>query len=229
MPHTEFLTGRDLYERVIGDLLPSARDSLLVATAPLKATRLVRPDGTVESVVRLLARLGRRGVAVRVLHAGVPSGPFLEELRAVEPGLFQMRRCPRTHFKAAVVDGRRLYLGSANLTGAGLGAKSPERRNFEVGLLSDDPALVDAVADLFEAVWSGAMCPTCGRRDHCPVPLEEPWSPLVSVVETSGRRRPTPRAALGWARRHFVGRGGPPLYHRRTRTRPGRRNRPVTR
>ena len=175
MPHTEFLTGRDLYERVIGDLLPSARDSLLVATAPLKATRLVRPDGTVESVVRLLARLGRRGVAVRVLHAGVPSGPFLEELRAVEPGLFQMRRCPRTHFKAAVVDGRRLYLGSANLTGAGLGAKSPERRNFEVGLLSDDPALVDAVADLFEAVWSGAMCPTCGRRDHCPVPLEEPW------------------------------------------------------
>lgn len=86
-----------------------------------------------------------------------------------------MRRCPRTHFKAAVVDGQQVYLGSANLTGAGLGAKSGSRRNFEIGLLSDDPALVDAVADLFEAIWSGAMCRDCDRTDYCPEPLESPW------------------------------------------------------
>ena len=86
-----------------------------------------------------------------------------------------MRRCPRTHFKAAIVDGQRLYLGSANLTGAGLGAKSAGRRNFEVGLVTDDPALVDAVADLFEAIWSGAMCKRCQRQNFCPAPLESPW------------------------------------------------------
>ena len=175
MPPLETLTGRRIYDRVVGELLPSARDSLLIATATLKATRVVRRDGSAESIVRLLARLGRRGVAVRVLHAGVPSGPFLEEMKTVEPHAFEMRRCPRTHFKAAIVDGQRLYLGSANLTGAGLGAKSAERRNFEVGLVTADPALVDEVADLFEAIWSGALCATCGRRDHCPVPLEEPW------------------------------------------------------
>jgi phosphatidylserine/phosphatidylglycerophosphate/cardiolipin synthase-like enzyme len=175
MPDFETLTGPDIYDRVIGDLIPSARDSLLIATATLKATRVLRGDGSAESIVRVLARLGERGVAVRVLHSGVPSGPFLEELKDVEPGVFAMRRCPRTHFKAAVVDGQRLYLGSANLTGAGLGAKSAGRRNFEVGLLSADPALVDAVADLFEAIWSGALCPACDRRDFCPVPLESPW------------------------------------------------------
>ena len=175
MPDVEYLTGSDIYDRVLADLIPSAADSLLIATATLKAARIIRRDGSAESIVHLLARMGERGVAVRILHSGVPSGPFLEDLKDVEPHAFQMRRCPRTHFKAAVIDGEQLYLGSANLTGAGLGAKSAGRRNFEIGLVTDDPALVDTVADLFEAIWSGAMCETCQRRPHCPVPLESPW------------------------------------------------------
>jgi phosphatidylserine/phosphatidylglycerophosphate/cardiolipin synthase-like enzyme len=174
MPHFEYLTGDRIYARVLADLVPSAKDSLLVATATLKATRIPR-GGEAESVVRLLERLAARGVEVRVLHSGIPSGPFLEELKRVRRRAFHMRRCPRTHFKAAVVDGQRMYLGSANLTGAGLGAKSAGRRNFEVGLITDDPVLVDAVADLFEAVWSGSMCHACDQRPHCPVPLESPW------------------------------------------------------
>jgi len=175
MPDVEYLTGSDIYDRVLADLIPSAADSLLIATATLKAARVIRGDGSAESIVHLLARMGERGVAVRILHSGVPSGPFLEELKAVEPHAFEMRRCPRTHFKAAVIDGEQLYLGSANLTGAGLGAKSAGRRNFEIGLVTDDPGLVDTVADLFEAIWSGALCESCQRRPHCPVPLESPW------------------------------------------------------
>jgi len=171
----EYLSGTDIHRRVLLELIPSARDSLLIATANLKAARLVYPDGRVESIVEALERLGDQGVEVRVLHSGVPSGPFLEELKAVRPHAFEMRRCPRTHFKAVIVDGHRLYLGSANLTGAGLGAKSVGRRNFEVGLLSDDPDLVDRVGDLFEAIWSGAACRDCQRLDYCPEPLEEPW------------------------------------------------------
>jgi phosphatidylserine/phosphatidylglycerophosphate/cardiolipin synthase-like enzyme len=160
---------------VLLELIPSARSSLFIATANLKAARVVQDDGSARSIVEVLERLGDRGVEVRVLHSGVPSGPFLEELKGVRPRAFQMRRCVRTHFKAAIVDGQRLYLGSANLTGAGLGAKSGARRNFEIGLLSDDPDLLDRVADLFEAIWSGALCRRCARRDYCPEPLEEPW------------------------------------------------------
>ena len=175
MPQFEYLTGERIYTRVLAELIPSAADSLLVATATLKATRIPRGGSEAESVVRLFERLGDRGVVVRILHGGIPSGPFLEELKSVRRGAFQMRRCPRTHFKAAVVDGQRVYLGSANLTGAGLGAKSAGRRNFEIGLETDDPVLVDAVADLFESVWSGSMCDTCDQRLHCPLPLESPW------------------------------------------------------
>ena len=67
-----------------------------------------------------------------------------------------------------------MYLGSANLTGAGLGAKSASRRNFEAGVWTDDLSLIDPVADMLETIWSGEYCDECGRQEHCPVPLEEP-------------------------------------------------------
>ena len=35
-------------------------------------------------------------------------------------------------------------IGSANLTGAGMGMKSPRKRNFEAGILTDDPEMVEA-------------------------------------------------------------------------------------
>ena len=41
-------------------------------------------------------------------------------------------------------------------------------------MLSETPALVDAVLQRFNALWEGEPCATCGRRDVCPVPLEEP-------------------------------------------------------
>ena len=55
-----------------------------------------------------------------------------------------------------------------------MGAKSPSRRNFEAGVWTDDVGLIDRVADMLDAIFSGRRCPSCGRADHCPVPLEEP-------------------------------------------------------
>ena len=85
-----------------------------------------------------------------------------------------MRCCPRVHVKAVIADGRWRYLGSANLTGAGLGAKAARRRNFEAGIWTDDLALIDTIADMLDKIWTGTQCLDCGRKQHCPVPLEEP-------------------------------------------------------
>ena len=59
------------------------------------------------------------------------------------------------------------YIGSANLTGAGIGMKSDGKRNFEGGILTDDLALVDAAADHFQSVWSGEHCKACKRKAYC--------------------------------------------------------------
>ena len=40
------------------------------------------------------------------------------------------------HFKLIIIDSTIAYVGSANLTGAGMGMKSPKKRNFEAGILT---------------------------------------------------------------------------------------------
>jgi hypothetical protein len=67
-----------------------------------------------------------------------------------------------------------MYLGSANLTGAGLGAKADGKRNFELGIWTESATLIDAVMEQFNTLWEGRRCQSCRRKDVCPVPLEEP-------------------------------------------------------
>jgi len=165
---------------VLAEVLRCCRHRLVIATANVK--NLYVPVASSPRAARRAARsildvfdeLSGRGVEIHLLHGGVPSGPFLEQIKRALPAALTMRRCPRVHVKALIVDGRFMYLGSANLTGAGLGAKSPRRRNFEAGIWTDDLTLIDPVGDMLEGIWNGDRCPDCGRKDHCPVPLEEP-------------------------------------------------------
>ncbi len=79
--------------------------------------------------------------------------------------------CPRVHFKMLIFDFDTAYIGSANLTGAGIGMKSSNRRNFEAGILTDDPSLVEAAIEQFDSVWRGAHCGLCGRKKYCSDPI----------------------------------------------------------
>jgi len=169
------LNGEHL-DGVLGRAIKTCRHRLMLATADVKDLHLPGSGWSRagRSLLDVLEELSGRGIEIRLLHGAVPSGPFLAHLKRRRPGSLQMRRCPRVHLKALVVDGRWMYLGSANLTGAGLGAKSDLRRNFEGGIWTDQLDLIDPIADLVEAVWSGRHCLRCGRKKHCPVPLEEP-------------------------------------------------------
>lgn len=162
--------------------LASARVSVWIATANLKEVMVEGPRKSVRSrdhfrsVLETLDELAARGVELRLLHAGMPSRAFRERFdslpRLVAGGL-ELRQCPRVHFKTVIVDGQFAYLGSANWTGAGLGAKGDGRRNFEVGLVSGDEGLIDQVQAMFEAVWSGSQCAGCKLRDEgCEAPLD---------------------------------------------------------
>jgi len=173
---SELLVGRELYQRVVLERLCQARESVWVSTANVKEMQVER-EGRFVSILDVFAELARRGVELRILHAELPSRPFraaFDRKRKLVAGGLQLKVCPRVHLKAVLVDGAWLYLGSANLTGAGLGAKAEERRNFEVGLVTEDFETLDRISALFEAVWSGAECPRCKVRELCPDPLGEP-------------------------------------------------------
>ena len=175
--HATLIRGPEHLQRVLRDGALKARVSLDIATADFKAALVPLGHGQAHSIVKLLRQRAERGIEVRILHAGVPSGPALQELRGGLPSTMRLRRCPRVHSKLVIVDSAAMYLGSANLTGAGLGAKAEHRRNFEMGIWTESPGLIDGAAAEFNAIWEGAWCEGCGRRDVCPVPLEEPNLP----------------------------------------------------
>jgi len=172
----ELLADGEHFEQVVLQGLLKAKTSLEIATADFKAMLIpkTRHARTANSIVQSLRSLAQRGVEIRLLHAGTPSSPALRELKEKLPANLTIRRCPRLHAKAVIVDCRQMYLGSANLTGAGLGAKGAGKRNFEWGLWTQSPDLIDGVLEQFNALWEGRRCRTCQRKEICPVPLEEP-------------------------------------------------------
>jgi phosphatidylserine/phosphatidylglycerophosphate/cardiolipin synthase-like enzyme len=179
------LSGRGHYDTVVRAVM-GANHGVWIATANLK--ELMVEDGRAvpgrartstrsgyQSVLKVFDELARRNVELRILHATPPSRAFRAEFdrhpRLYRGGL-QLRACPRVHLKAVIVDGAFLYLGSANWTGAGLGAKGTGRRNFELGFATSDTGLLDEVQALFDGLWRGAACQGCRLRDVCPDPLD---------------------------------------------------------
>jgi len=178
----QLVADADHYTELVLKAIAGARVSLWIATANVKEMRIEAPIGTraraagrFMSILETLEGLAARGVELRLLHAGVPSRPFRTELarrKQLARGGLAMRQCPRVHLKLIAVDGRLLYLGSANFTGAGLGAKAEGRRNFEMGLLTDDEVWLDAAQARFDRIWSGRECKGCKLRGECPKPID---------------------------------------------------------
>lgn len=177
----QLLKDQELYEVVVLQRLAAARESVWISTANVKAM-LVELEGRFRPVADLFARLARRGVQVRLLHAELPSRPFraaFDKQAVLVRGGMELRICPRVHFKAVLVDGAWLYLGSANLTGAGLGAKGAHKRNFELGVVTEDFDTIDRVSAYFESVWSGASCARCALYSVCPDPIGPQAAPRL--------------------------------------------------
>ncbi len=192
----ELLSGSALYREVVREKLLHARESVWMATANVKAMYVEHRGGFVP-LVEVLDGLAARGVALRLLHAELPSRPFRAAFdaraRLVAGGL-GLKVCPRVHFKAVVVDGAWAYVGSANLTGAGLGAKGSDTRNFELGFVTEDFDVIDRVTALYPAVWGGAECRGCRLRSICP-------DPILPAGAGTAKKRASDGIRLGHSRR----------------------------
>jgi phosphatidylserine/phosphatidylglycerophosphate/cardiolipin synthase-like enzyme len=168
-PATEFASGRDVYERVILGTVPSASEFVWIGTADIKDLHVEHSARRMVPFLQVLSELVADGISVRLIFARDPGPAFQEDFDRypnLAQGLEQIR-CPRVHFKCIIVDGAMAYIGSANLTGAGMGAKSDTRRNFEAGVITTDPALVDGMMELFDSVWMGRHCASCDRKEYC--------------------------------------------------------------
>lgn len=129
------------------DLIASAREEILVKMYLWTPSRM--------DVVEALGEAARRGVRVRVLLEREPSGGRVDprSSRPLKRGgggqahhALPLRLRAR---KSLVVDRKRAWVGTMNLTGSSFAA------NREYALILDDPAQVAEIAKVFEADWEG--------------------------------------------------------------------------
>lgn len=168
---TTYISNTNHYKEVLSRV-QSVKHLLWIGTADIKDL-FVEVDKEKKPFLALIAQLIRRGVEVRLIHAKEPGPNFREDFDKYPVLYDRLERvlCPRVHFKMLVFDGKEVYIGSANLTGAGIGMKAETTRNFEAGIQTDEPEIVEQAMNQFDEVWMGKCCKTCKRKDYCLDPI----------------------------------------------------------
>lgn len=168
---TTLISDREHYDFLIGNIR-KARRSVLISTANMKRFSIGETEAkaTSESFLDILDSLANSGVDIRVICSS-PSRGFLEEMEGHEDLMnsphFSFKTCRRCHMKMVVIDSEIIYIGSANITAAGMGPRIDTRRNFEAGMISSDGSLVEQGIDIFEESWSSKRCSTCYYKPEC--------------------------------------------------------------
>ena len=162
------------HQRLLRDVIPSAKKFVWIATADLKDMHVLAQKGKYRPFLAVLAELVSEGVEVRLIHAKEPGPRFrrdFDKYPELRTDRFERLLCPRMHMKAVVVDGQTAYLGSANFTGAGLGPKSDHRRNFEAGFLTTERPVIREIMEEYDRIFLGNACAKCQLRKVCPDPI----------------------------------------------------------
>jgi phosphatidylserine/phosphatidylglycerophosphate/cardiolipin synthase-like enzyme len=171
---TRLVLNHETYEVVLQGIIPAAKKVLWLVTADLKDL-YTSDGGNFVPLLQILAEKLDEGVEIRLVHAKEPGPRFREDFdrfpQFLESDRFERILCPRMHMKCVIADGRVAYIGSANLTGAGIGAKGQHRRNFEAGIITEDKTMIRGVMDFLDAFYLGDHCLKCQRRDVCPDPI----------------------------------------------------------
>lgn len=166
-----YISDTSHFKEVLSRVL-SVKHLLWIGTADIKDL-YVEIGKEKKPFLALIAQLIRKGVEVRLIHAKEPGPNFREDFDKYPVLYDRLERvlCPRVHFKMIVFDGKQAYIGSANLTGAGIGMKTDNKRNFEAVILTDAPEIVEKAMNQFDEVWIGKHCKKCKRREFCPDPI----------------------------------------------------------
>lgn len=172
---TELILNEAIYPRIIEGEIPAAQSFLWIVTADIKDMHVIRGRRSVPFLA-VLAELVERGVAVRLIHAKEPGPRFRQDFDRypvlIESEFFERILCPRVHTKAIIIDGKKAFITSANLTGAGLGAKHHDKRNFEAGILTDEKKHISPIMEWIDELYLGEYCGRCRLRSVCPDPLD---------------------------------------------------------
>lgn len=170
-PQTTYIANEDHYNSVI-ERIKDVKKILWIGTADIKDL-YVKDGRSSKPLLKILSDLVKKKVEIRLIHAKEPGKAFREDFDKYPALIEGVERllCPRVHFKLIIFDLKSAYIGSANLTGAGLGMKSETTRNFEAGIFTTDSEIVKKAVGQFDKVWMGSYCLKCKRKEFCSDPI----------------------------------------------------------
>ena len=163
------------YEEVI-ERIRAAKSSIRIMTGDFKRFKL-KPtakqgknynDGT--PFIKHLMEKAEKGVSVQIICSS-PSKSFKEEYDALyekmKPMNLRIYFCKRNHSKVVIVDNRVAYVGSANVTPAGLAQGIMSPGNFEIGILTENHRFISQLNILFSKILNGDYCYNCHLANKC--------------------------------------------------------------
>ncbi len=167
----QYISNGDHYSQIL-QRIKKVKKILWIGTADIKDL-YVKDGSETKPLLEVLSDLSQKGVEIRLIHAKEPGPAFRQDFDKYPALLEGMERvlCPRVHFKMIIFDLKTAYVGSANLTGAGIGMKGENTRNFEAGILSSNKTFVTKAVEQFDNVWMGSFCKTCKRKKFCADPV----------------------------------------------------------
>jgi phosphatidylserine/phosphatidylglycerophosphate/cardiolipin synthase-like enzyme len=125
-------------------------------------------DGT-PFIKHLMEKAGK-GIAIQIICSR-PSKSFKEEYDAlyerIKPKNFRIYFCERNHSKVVIVDNKVAYVGSANVTPAGLAQGVMSPGNFEAGILTENHQFISQLNTFFSKIMNGDYCYNCHLANKC--------------------------------------------------------------
>ena len=169
------LITENFYQEVIKRIC-AAKSSIKIMTADFKLFRL-KPtaaqgkkykDGT--PFMEFLMEKSKKGVSVQIISSET-SMRFQEEVERAYCGeagnQFSVCFCVRNHAKVVIIDDKIAYVGSANMTRAGLGQPHASPGNFEIGFITEAPEIITSLNNKFSKITTHEFCEGCHRRKDC--------------------------------------------------------------
>ena len=163
------------YEKVI-ERICAAKSSIRIMTGDFKRFKL-KPtakqgknynDGT-PFIKHLMEKAGM-GISVQIICSR-PSKSYKKEYDAlyekIKPKNFRIYFCERNHSKVVIVDNKVAYVGSANVTPAGLAQGVMSPGNFEAGILTENHKFISQLNTLFSKIMNGDYCYNCHLANKC--------------------------------------------------------------
>ena len=163
------------YKEVI-ERISAAKSSIKIMTGDFKRFKL-KPtakqgknynDGT-PFIKHLMEKIGK-GISVQIICSR-PSKSFKEEYEElyekIKPKNLSIYFCKRNHSKVVIVDNKVAYVGSANVTPAGLAQGIMSPGNFEIGILTENHQFISQLNTLFSKIMNGDYCYNCHLANKC--------------------------------------------------------------